>query len=165
MIVDVLVNDVVLEGSILEVIMELFNGCVRVMVDNWIVYMFDFDFVGMDELVYQVCCEGCVCVDVVLWFIVGEGVDCEFLNIFMLNGDGVNEVFIILCLLDIGVYLNSQFFVFNCWGDEVYNLFCFYLNNWCGIFNGEDLLVDIYFYILDFGDGSWLIIGYFLFQK
>ncbi|WP_421946760.1 gliding motility-associated C-terminal domain-containing protein [Phaeodactylibacter xiamenensis] len=164
-IVDVLANDAVPEGSTLEVIMEPFNGRARVTADNRIAYTPDPDFAGTDELVYQVCREGCACADAVLRLTVGEGVDCEPPNIFTPNGDGVNEAFIIPCLLDTGAYPNSQLSVFNRWGDEVYNSPRPYPNNWRGTFNGEDLPVDTYFYILDLGDGSRPITGYLLLQK
>lgn len=164
-VVDILVNDAVPEGSTVEIIMEPFNGRAVVTSNNQIAYTPDPDFAGTDELVYQVCREGCTCDDAILRLTVGEGIDCEPPNIFTPNGDGVNEAFIIPCLLDTDDYPNSQLSVFNRWGDEVYNSPRPYPNNWRGTFNGENLPVDTYFYILDLGDGSKPITGYLLLQK
>jgi gliding motility-associated-like protein len=164
-VVDVLANDAVPEGSTLEISMEPFNGRAVVTADNQIAYTPDPDFAGTDELVYQVCREGCACDDAILRLTVGEGVDCDPPNIFTPNGDGVNEAFIVPCLLDTGLYPDSQLSVFNRWGDEVYNSPRPYPNNWAGTFNGEDLPADTYFYILDLGDGSQPVTGYLLLQK
>ncbi|NRA51171.1 MAG: gliding motility-associated C-terminal domain-containing protein, partial [Phaeodactylibacter sp.] len=164
-VLDVLANDAVPEGTSIEIIMEPFNGTARVTSDSRIAYTPNPDFAGTDELVYQVCREGCACDDAILRLTVGEGIDCEPPNIFTPNGDGVNEAFIIPCLLDASLYPNSHISVFNRWGDEVYNSPRPYPNDWTGTFNGEALPVDTYFYILDLGDGSEPIAGYLLIQR
>jgi gliding motility-associated-like protein len=60
---------------------------------------------------------------------------------------------------------NSRVSIFNRWGDEVYRSPVPYPNDWSGTFNGEDLPVDTYFYILDLGDGSQPIAGYLMIQR
>lgn len=78
----------------------------------------------------------------------------------MLNGDNYNDNFVIFCLLDKDFYFNSQVIIFNCWGDEVYCLGIFYISDWNGNYLGEEFLVDIYFYVVDLGDGIDLFMGY-----
>ncbi|MCB9257550.1 MAG: tandem-95 repeat protein, partial [Chitinophagales bacterium] len=72
---------------------------------------------------------------------------------FSPQGDGVNDVFYIDGLLD--YYPNATLVVFNRWGDEVWNSYGPYQNNWGGDnFQNVGLPDGTYFYILDFKDGS-----------
>lgn len=162
---NVLLNDMVPEGATVEIAVAPANGTARVLADNQIAYTPAPDFAGTDQLVYRVCREGCACDEAVLRLTVGEGLVCEAPNVITPNGDGVNDAFIIPCLLEGNEFPNSRLSVFNRWGDEVYNSPVPYPNNWSGTFNGEDLPVDTYFYILDLGDGSQPMSGYLLIQR
>jgi len=145
--------------------MEPGRGQARVIDGTIIAYTPDPNFVGRDELVYEVCREGCACDEAVLRINVGEEVQCEAPNIITPNGDGINDTFIIPCLLNERDYPNSQLLVFNRWGDEVYRSPVPYPNDWGGTFNGAELPVDTYFYILNLGDGSEPQSGYLLIQR
>jgi gliding motility-associated-like protein len=161
----VLANDDVPEGSNIFIVSDPSRGQARVIDGTIIAYTPDPNFVGADQLVYEVCREGCACDEAVLRLEVGEGVLCEAPNIITPNGDGVNDAFIIPCLLDGQEYMNSQLLVFNRWGDEVYRSPVPYPNDWGGTFNGAELPVDTYFYILDLGDGSDPQSGFLLIQR
>lgn len=163
--IDQLMNDEAPEGSFVEIVVDPMNGRAVVQEDNRIAYTPDPDFAGTDELIYELCREGCACDEARLLITVGEGLDCEVPNVITPNSDGVNDAFIIPCLLNTDRFPNSQLSVFNRWGDEVYRSPVPYLNNWSGTFNGEDLPADTYFYILDFGEGSPNQTGYIHIQK
>ena len=90
---------------------------------------------------------------------------CEVPTIFTPNNDGVNDAFIVPCLFDDTVYPNSQLIVVNRWGDEVYRSTLPYKNDWMGTYNGEDLPVGTYFYILDLGNGQPAVSSFFLIQR
>jgi len=96
---------------------------------------------------------------------IGEEVQCDAPNIISPNNDGVNDAFIIPCLLNEEEYPNSQLMIFNRWGDEVYRSPVPYPNDWEGTFNGADLPVDTYFYVLKLGDGSEPLTGFLLIQR
>lgn len=164
-VVDVLANDEVPPGTTVAIVLPPFNGRAQVLGDGQIAYTPDPDFVGTDELLYQICREGCACDEALLRLTVGEGVVCEPPSVITPNGDGINDNFIIPCLLDGSGFPNSRVSIFNRWGDEVYRSPVPYPNDWSGTFNGEDLPVDTYFYILDLGDGSEPIAGYLMIQR
>lgn len=161
----VLANDDVPEGSNIFIVVEPGRGQVRVIDGTIVAYTPDPNFVGTDELVYEVCREGCACDEAVLRINVGEGVQCEAPNIITPNGDGINDNFIVPCLLNGADYPNSQLLIFNRWGDEVYRSPVPYPNDWGGTFNGSDLPMDTYFYILNLGDGSEPQSGFLLIQR
>ena len=85
-------------------------------------------------------------------------ISCE-LNIpegFSPNGDGVNDLYVIRGIKN---YPLNEFKVFNRWGNLVYSAKP-YDNTWDGrathglVIGGEVLPTGVYFYVLDFGDGS-----------
>ncbi|TXD50374.1 MULTISPECIES: gliding motility-associated C-terminal domain-containing protein [unclassified Polaribacter] len=80
--------------------------------------------------------------------------DNDYPNLFSPNGDGKSDVFKIS---GIEAYPNFKLVIFNRLGNEVYT----YTNNgrinpiwWNGTFNGKPVPVGVYFYTLDFNDGS-----------
>jgi gliding motility-associated-like protein len=80
--------------------------------------------------------------------------DNDYPNLFSPNGDGKSDVFKIRGIED---YPNFKLFIYNRLGNEVYN----YSNNgnidpiwWNGEFNGLPAPVGVYYYTLDFNDGS-----------
>jgi gliding motility-associated-like protein len=69
------------------------------------------------------------------------------------NGDGTNDFFVIENLLSF--YPEASLVLYNRWGDEVWNSYGPYLNNWDGAnFQGGQLTDGTYFYVLDFRDGE-----------
>lgn len=127
-------------------------------------YVADLNFVGDDEVVYQICMLDCQCVTASVFFNVGEKASCEIPSIITPNKDGVNDAFIIPCLANGDHYPNSKVLIFNQWGDEVFQAEP-YLNNWEGTYDGEDLPVGTYFYVIDFKDGSKPKSGYLIIHR
>ena len=80
--------------------------------------------------------------------------DNDYPNLFSPNGDGKSDEFKISGIED---YPNFKLIIYNRLGNEVYN----YSNNgntnpiwWNGKFNGVPVPVGVYYYTLDFNDGS-----------
>ena len=80
--------------------------------------------------------------------------DNDYPNLFSPNGDGKSDVFRISGIED---YPNFKLIIYNRLGNEVYN----YSNNgntnpiwWNGTFNRAPAPVGVYYYTLDFNDGS-----------
>lgn len=110
------------------------------------------NFVGEVTIDYQLLSDGCTNSMASITFRIGENADCGAPNIFTPNNDGVNDFFVVPCLLDTDEFPNSEVLIFNQWGDEVYRSPRPYQGNWDGRFNGEELPVGTYFYLIDFGD-------------
>jgi len=162
---DLLANDAVPPNAFITIVGQPSRGKAEVISDNEISYLPDADFVGRDQLVYEVCSEGCECARAVVELLVGEDVQCEAPSIITPNNDGVNDAFIVPCLLNEGEFPESQVQIFNRWGDEVYRSIKPYGNNWDGTYNGEDLPADTYFYIVTFGGGRPPMNGYLMIQR
>lgn len=78
------------------------------------------------------------------------------------NGDGANDLFIIP---DIDYFKKSSLVIYNRWGNIIYKI-APYLNNWDGkSTNGKDLPDEIYYYILDLGNGNKPHTGYILINR
>ncbi|MEL7020854.1 MAG: gliding motility-associated C-terminal domain-containing protein, partial [Bacteroidota bacterium] len=79
----------------------------------------------------------------------GAGIDGGAEDIFTPNGDNINDEWTIK---DIQLYPNNEVFIFNRWGQIVYNVDG-YMNTWTGTNNdGEELQTGAYWYIVKFND-------------
>ena len=123
------------------------------------------NFVGTDEITYEICSSGCDCSVAKAIFGVGDDVECKAPSIITPNNDGVNDAFVIPCLLNEAAYPQSRLIVFNQWGDEVYRSGTPYRNDWRGTFSGEDLPVGTYFYIIEYGGGRPTENGYLVIHR
>ncbi|HQU60334.1 MAG TPA: gliding motility-associated C-terminal domain-containing protein, partial [Saprospiraceae bacterium] len=80
-------------------------------------------------------------------------------NAFSPNGDGANDVFLIFARSGSVAQVRS-FYIFNRWGEQVFQAFGFPPNDprygWDGIFRGEPMnpAVFSYFAEIEFVDGS-----------
>ncbi|OAV43509.1 gliding motility-associated C-terminal domain-containing protein [Lewinella sp. 4G2] len=117
------------------------------------------NFVGVVEATYLVITEGCEDTPATVRFEIGEDASCEIPNIFTPNGDGVNDNFVIPCLLNGEAFPRSEVTVYNQWGDEVFRSGQPYRNDWSGTFQGGDLPVGTYFYLVNRGDGTQTMTG------
>jgi gliding motility-associated-like protein len=124
-----------------------------------------FNYVGADRLLYEVCSQACECVMGEASFVIGQDAACDIPSIMTPNNDGVNDLFVIPCLFDQVQYPNSQLIVISRWGDEVYRSNTPYNNDWRGTYNGEELPVGTYFYIVDFGNGAPPQSSFFMIQR
>ena len=109
------------------------------------------NFAGEIAVDYEVVTEGCTTARATVFFRVGAGADCRPPNIFTPNNDGMNDRFVVPCLLEEGQFPDARVTIYNQWGDEVYRSGAPYRNDWDGTFQGNQLPVATYFYIIDFG--------------
>ena len=133
--------------------------------ENGILYIPDTRFVGTTSFTYEICglaCNG-LCVQATVQIIIGDPSDCKAPTIFTPNGDGVNDEFVVPCLYS-GNYIDSNLSVFNQWGNVVFSTDN-YDNTWAGTYNGKDLPVGTYYYILDLGTGEEPIIGFLILER
>ena len=105
-------------------------------------------FIGTIELKYKLVKEHCPDnYDQGSIFIkVGDKDDCFGVNVITPNGDGINDRLIFPCL-ESGAYPSNELIVFNQWGDQVFKKYN-YKNDWSGTYNGKDLPVGTYYYVL-----------------
>jgi len=162
---NVLANDTAAAGTTIEVIGGPALGSVQNLGNGDIRYTPPANFVGIDELTYQLNSEGCETATAVVSILVGEDAACKIPSIFTPNNDGVNDALVIPCLLNTDLYPNSKVRVFNRWGDEVFTSAIPYGNDWNGTFNGEDLPDDTYFFIVDLGNGNEPTSGWVMIQR
>lgn len=163
--IDLTQNDDLPSGSFLNIIQNPNNGTVEELGFGRFRFQPSFNYVGEDRLLYEVCSEACECMMGEATFVIGQDAACEIPTIITPNNDGVNDEFIIPCLFDPIRYPNSQLTVVSQWGDEVYRSNKPYTNDWRGTFNGEDLPVGTYFYIVDFGNGAPPQSSFFMIQR
>lgn len=158
-------NDVYQGAVVVQLAEKPVTGAVKVSNDSILAYTPGINFVGQDQFRYTLCSAGCSCSEAVVQLVVGRESACEVPTVITPNNDGINDLFVVPCLLDGETYTNSQVLVFNRSGNEVYRSRRPYQNNWGGTFNGEDLPVGTYYYIVDLGDGSTPMRGFFVIQR
>ncbi len=120
--------------------------------DGTFTYIAPPNFAGEVTIPYEVLSDGCDLTMAVVTILVGKDANCEVPNIFTPNNDAMNDFFVVPCLLNTDQFPNSQVTIYNQWGDEVYRSERPYRNDWDGTFQGNQLPVATYFYIIDFGD-------------
>lgn len=162
---DLLANDYTPPGSFVVIKTPPRYGTVEETDDNQFVYVPDFNHIGMDEFIYELCSGGCECAEARVTLDIGADADCAVPSIITPNGDGVNDFFVIPCLFDENTFPHSQVVIINQWGDEVYRSGQPYGNNWGGTFNGEALPVGTYFYMVDLGNGEEQQTGYLVIYR
>lgn len=110
---------------------------------------------GIDELCMIVCddfeCMVCDTTIIQLNFktVIDSG-SCFIPNVITPNNDNLNDILYIECLEEIDGALVK---VYNRWGNQVYEN-SNYKNTWDGSYKGKPLPDGVYFYIVDFQDGS-----------
>jgi len=116
--------------------------------DGTFTYTPDNNFVGMDQIAYEVCYADCpnLC-DMGIMTIRTEFTSsaCIAPTFISPNNDGFNDAFIISCVSN-PPKVGSELIVFNEWGSEVFRESP-YQNTWQGTFNGQDLPDGTYYYI------------------
>lgn len=122
------------------------------------------NFIGTDIFTYEICSASCDCSTAVVEIIVGEDARCEVPTIITPNGDGINDLFVVPCLSDFAQYPDNKVSIFNQWGDEVFHA-APYLNDWAGTYDGEDLPVGTYFFIVVFNSGEEPQTGFLIIQR
>lgn len=161
----VLLNDVFTDTVRIRIVKNPGRGTIQIQGDSVIWYKPNFNYVGPDQLTYELCSRGCECSTAEVSLQIGEDVGCAVPTVITPNNDGINDAVVIPCLLQENTYKNAQLMIFNRWGDEVFRSGRPYRNNWSGTYNGEELPVGTYFYIFDLGDGSTPVRGYIVIQR
>jgi gliding motility-associated-like protein len=162
---NVLDNDVVPPESFVNIVNPPNHGTLQNLGGGRFIFQPSFDYAGADRFFYELCSEACECALEEVSFNIGENAGCEIPSVFTPNNDGVNDFFVVPCLFNLTQYSNSQLVIINRWGDEVFRSARPYLNDWQGRYNGEDLPVGTYFYILDFGNGEEPVSSFFMIQR
>lgn len=163
--VNFLANDQVPAGTQVQIINGPRQGRLEPLGNGVFRYTPDFNFVGADQVTYEVISAGCTSAIGVATFQIGSDALCEAPNLITPNGDNINDTFTVPCLLDTGRYPRSQVIIFNRWGDEVFRSAQPYLNNWDGRFDGQDLPADTYFYVINFGNDEPRQTGFVMIQR
>ena len=150
---DILTNDDYRDIRPIEISQNPRFGEVQNQVEE-LLYFPQNGFIGIDTFIYRICSDICpqLCEDAEVVVQVGDETLCDIPSIFTPNNDGINDFFVIQCLSS-GDYPNNKLVIFNQNGSEVFYSEA-YNNDWQGQYQGEDLPVGTYFYILDFGDGQ-----------
>lgn len=158
-------NDVIPNGTYtFTILQQPQHGVAQADIFGNVAYEADINFIGADQLIYEVCVENCDCAMGTIVFNVGNDAQCDIPSIITPNHDGINDAFIIPCLANLNDFTANTLSIFNQWGDEVFHASP-YRNNWEGTFDGEDLPAGTYFYILDLGNGQKPRSGYLIIQR
>ncbi|HIF14835.1 MAG TPA: T9SS type B sorting domain-containing protein, partial [Bacteroidetes bacterium] len=99
---------------------------------------------------------GCIATDSITIFIKDLAALIKGVTGFSPNGDGINEFWIID---EISTYPNASVSIYNRHGNLIYKT-TNYQNNWDGTKNGVAVNEGVYFYVIDFNDGSNFKTGY-----
>jgi len=162
---DVTANDDVPGDYTIVVSSTPTNGSVADLGNGELEYTAFSNFAGSDSFTYTICSVTCPdeCSTATVLLDVGANALCEVPTIITPNNDGVNDEFVVPCLAT-DQYPNNIVSIFNEWGDEVFNATP-YRNNWRGTYNGEDLPVGTYFYVIQFGNGEENQSGFILIER
>ena len=160
-----LLNDNFSDTVRISIVKNPARGTIQIQSDSVVVYKPNANFVGRDQMTYELCSRGCECSTAEVILEIGEDVGCAVPTVITPNNDGINDALVIPCLLQDNAFPNAQLLIFNRWGDEVFRSERPYLNNWSGTYNGEDLPVGTYFYVFDLGDGSAPVRGFIVVQR
>lgn len=163
--VNFLANDIVPDGTQTIIVDGPRQGNLQSLGSGSFEYTPNYNFVGMDQITYEVISEGCVTALGVATFQIGGNAVCQAPNVITPNGDNINDTFAVPCLLDTDRFPGSQVIIFNRWGDEVFRSSTPYRNNWDGRFNGQNLPADTYFYVINFGDNEPRQTGFVMIQR
>ncbi len=133
--------------------------------NGFVNYIPDPLFPGEQILAYEICYVECpdLCSEALLILQVETTDRCIVPTLITPNADGFNDALIIPCL-STQQYPNNEIKIFNEWGDQVFEAKP-YLNNWQGTYNGSNLPVGTYYYVLDQGDGSEILSGFIHLEK
>ena len=161
----VVANDATPDEVVLTIEENPTNGTVTVSDNGTVEYTPEPAFAGTDEFVYMICSEECPdqCSEAIVTVIVGADAPCNVPTIITPNGDNTNDDFIIPCL-STEDYPDNQVIIYNQWGDEVYRSKN-YQNDWSGTYNGENLPVGTYFWLVDFNKGQKPSAGFLVIER
>jgi gliding motility-associated-like protein len=115
------------------------------------------DYAGPDQMLYEVCLEGCPDMCDTAYVLLEIGPELIIYDIITPNGDGDNEFFTIIGLDN---FPQNELYIYNRWGNEVFAAQN-YQNDWAGTWDGKPLPDGTYFFVLLNGaDGELIRKGY-----
>ncbi|MFK7806432.1 MAG: gliding motility-associated C-terminal domain-containing protein [Saprospiraceae bacterium] len=163
--IDVTVNDNIAGDFTVALTTNPRNGDVTSPSEGEFNYLSTSLFAGIDSFTYEICSAVCPteCSTATVRVIVGDDAECEVPTIFTPNDDGVNDVFFVPCLASED-FPGNVVTIFNQWGDRVYRATP-YQNNWQGTYDGQDLPVGTYFFVIEFGNGESIQSGFLVLER
>ena len=129
------------------------HGSLEEVSDGIYSYTADINFVGTDFFTYELCLQNCDCTEAIVNLSVGGEATCDIPTIITPNHDGINDAFVVPCLAEGDKFPDNNVSIFNQWGDEVFRA-APYQNDWSGTYNGQELPVGTYFFVVDFGNND-----------
>jgi len=161
---DITTNDVLPPGFTLNTIDGPANGNLTDLGNGMFTYQAT-DF-SDDQITYEVCSTICpdVCATGIVTLRVFADDDCVPPTIFTPNGDNYNDEFVVSCFFDPSKFPDNQVIIYNQWGDQVFRAQP-YLNDWAGTFNGEDLPVGTYFYVINLDNDTEPLTGFLVLER
>ncbi len=133
--------------------------------DLTISYKAPANFIGEDQFTYELCSSDCPeeCSQATVTLNIGEDAGCIVPTIITPNGDGVNDAFVIPCL-ETDNFPQNEVSIFNQWGDELFRASP-YQNNWRGTYDGNEVPVGTYYYIVSFGRNEEPVSGFLVLER
>ncbi len=146
---DVVANDSLATGNYtITVKQQPAHGDVSYNGEGVFTYTPDEGFRETDFMFYEICLDECpdLCSIAEVEILVRYPIDqCIATTVITPNQDGINDEFVVSCL-ELGGCPNNQLFIFNQWGDQVFEA-APYDNTWQGTYNDKDVPDGTYFYV------------------
>ena len=146
---DVVANDILSSPNYsISVVQQPNSGSVSYNGEGVFTYTPKAGFRETDIMAYEICLDECpdLCDVAIVTILVRYPIDqCIATTVITPNDDSINDEFVVSCL-ELGGCPNNQLFIFNQWGDQVFEA-APYDNTWKGTFNGKDVPDGTYFYI------------------
>jgi len=164
-VLDVTENDSLFSDNFSLSIVSNGTGEPTVNDEGTISYKAPVSFVGTDEFTYELCSGFCPeeCTTTTVLLNIGDNAGCIVPTIITPNKDGVNDNFVVPCL-ESGDFPQNEVVIFNQWGDELFRASP-YLNNWDGTYEGNDVPVGTYYYIVQFGFNQDPVSGFLVLER
>ncbi len=162
---NVLNNDFIQAPVEVQISMAPVNGTAEHLGNGVFSFTANSSFTGTDEFTYRVCSQLCedVCSEATVSLRIGDDVECVAPTIFTPNNDGINDAFIIPCLAT-GNYPDNSVSIFNQWGDQVFHASP-YMNDWQGTYNGQDLPVGTYYFVVKYHRDQPHVAGFLVLER
>ncbi len=141
------------------------NGSAEVDEAGNIQFVANQGFVGQDVFTYELCNPTCAndCSIAQVTLEIGQKAGCIIPTIMTPNRDGINDFFMIPCI-ETGNFPGNEVIIFNQWGDEIFRA-APYTNNWQGTYNGEDVPVGTYYYVISFDRNTEPEAGFLIIER
>lgn len=165
-VINVANNDILPGDYTINIINNPTNGDLTQMgTDEWM-YTHTGTNDQPDVFTYELCSNSCpdICAIGQVAVAIKSTENCVPPTIITPNNDGVNDYFMVECLFATGKYPNNSVSIFNQWGDEVFRE-APYNNDWQGTYNGIDLPVGTYFYMIELGDNTEAMTGFLVIER